>query len=73
MEGFACTCFLVFIVGIGWGIGAATSKHDVKINEIQAAQDACSKDEGLFMIKSASPKSTALCKNGSKFELKGGF
>lgn len=40
---------------------------------LEYAQDACSKDEGLFMIKSALPKSTALCKNGSKFELKGGF
>lgn len=73
MEGFACICLLSAFIGLGWGIGAATSKHDVKINEIQAAQDACSKDEGLFMIKSESPKSTALCKNGSKFELKGGF
>ena len=70
MEGFACICLLLGFIGIGALIGVGNSVHDVGIKEIQAAQDACNKDEGLYMIKSKSPTSTALCKNGNKFELK---
>ncbi len=71
MEGFACICMILGFIGLGALTGAGTSVHGVGIKEIQAAQDACNKDEGLYMIKSESPTSTALCKNGNKFELKG--
>lgn len=73
MEGLITFAVLVVfggVVGFGWALGDINSTHNIGIKSVIATQEACKNDEGLYMIKSERDKITALCKNGSKFELK---
>lgn len=70
MESFAALMFCFALILVGAMLGFSTSVHDIGVKEIQSAQSLCANDEGLYMLKSASKGSQALCKNGNKFEVK---